>query len=104
MRLDGEGAGSFFIHEREDNNSYIKIKCAVLKAYELVPEAYRQRFRSWEKRNGQTYVEYARDLNIHFKRWLAAVNVTNFDDLCNLVVLEQFKNMLPGRLATYVSE
>ncbi len=30
--------------------------------------------------------------------------MTNFDDLCNLVVLEQFKNMLPGRLATFVSE
>lgn len=29
-----------------DNGSYHLVKAAVLKAYELVPEAYRQRFRS----------------------------------------------------------
>lgn len=36
-----------------DSIDYVKVKAAVLKAYELVPEAYRQRFRNWEKR-GQT--------------------------------------------------
>ena len=30
--------------------TYESVKAAVLKAYELVPEAYRQRFRTWEKR------------------------------------------------------
>lgn len=79
----------------EDSFSYAKIKSAVLKAYELVPEAYRQRFRSWEKRSGQTYVEFARDLSTPFKRWLTALNVTTFDGLCDLMILEQFKNCPP---------
>lgn len=33
-----------------DGMDVLKVKAAaVLKAYELVPEAYRQRFRSWRK-------------------------------------------------------
>lgn len=33
----------------EDCKVYDRIKSAVLKAYELVPEAYRQRFRGWKR-------------------------------------------------------
>ncbi|XP_034081218.1 uncharacterized protein LOC117552092 [Gymnodraco acuticeps] len=89
----------------EDSSSYSKMKSAVLRAYELVPEAYRQRFRSFEqKQDQQTYVEMARDLSVHFKRWLTALDVTTFDDLCELMTLEQFKNILPDKIATYITE
>lgn len=43
-----------------DCKSYAKVKAAVLKAYELVPEAYRQRFRTLRKREGETHVEFVR--------------------------------------------
>ena len=87
-----------------DGCSYSKIKSAVLKVYEFVPEVHRQRFRAWKRRSGQTHVEFVRDLTIHFKRWLAALDITTFDDLCELLILEQFKNTLPGRIATYIGE
>lgn len=32
-----------------DNLTYKSVKAVVLKAYELVPEAYQQRFRTWGK-------------------------------------------------------
>lgn len=32
-----------------ESHSYSSVKVAVLKAYELVPEANRQRFRTWKK-------------------------------------------------------
>lgn len=102
--LTGKAQGAYSSLSTADSGSYVKIKSAVLKAYELVPEAYRQRFRAWEKRSGQTYVEFVRDLTTHFKRWLAALEITTFDDLCELVILEQFKNRLPGRIATYINE
>lgn len=38
----------------EDCKDYKVVKSAVLKAYELVPEAYRQRFRGWRKTGKQT--------------------------------------------------
>lgn len=42
-----------------DSMDYAKVRAAVLKAYELVPEAYRQRFRGWRKGDRQTHVEFA---------------------------------------------
>lgn len=88
----------------ENALDYDRVKSAVLKSYELVPEAYRQRFRSWVKGDRQTHVEFIRDLTSHFQRWCAAAKVASFDGLCELIVLEQFKNILPQRVATYVNE
>lgn len=74
----------------EANLGYEMIKSAVLKSYDLVPEAYRQKFRNWVKGNQQSNVEFVRDLTSHFKRWCTAANVNNFDDLGELIVLEQY--------------
>lgn len=58
-------------------------KDAVLKAYELVPEAYHHRFRGWRKGERQT----ARELTSHFNRWCASLGVDSFESLCDLVIL-----------------
>ncbi|XP_026021701.1 uncharacterized protein LOC113021315 isoform X2 [Astatotilapia calliptera] len=42
----------------EDSLDYDIMKKTVLQAYELVPEAYRQRFRKCEKTANQTFVEF----------------------------------------------
>ena len=44
----------------EQSSSYDTVKELILKAYELVPEAYRQNFRNCKKENEQTHVEFAR--------------------------------------------
>ena len=44
----------------EQSSSYDTVKELILKAYELVPEAYRQKFRNCKKENEQTHVEFAR--------------------------------------------
>lgn len=87
-----------------DCKSYTKVKAAVLKAYELVPEAYRQRFRTLRKREGETHVEFVRDLVVQFSRWCSASEVATFQELCDLVALEQFKNCVPDSIATYINE
>lgn len=69
-----------------------------------MPEAYRQRFRYRKKLDSQTFSEFVRDLTSAFNRWCTASEVTTFDSLCNLVVLEQFKNSVPDYVATYVNE
>lgn len=43
----------------EESLQYEIVKSAVLRAYELVPEAYRQCFRNHKKSSNQTYVEFA---------------------------------------------
>ncbi len=44
-----------------DSLDYEKVKSAVLRAYELIPEAYRQKFSTHAKTANQTFVEYARE-------------------------------------------
>lgn len=88
----------------QDAETYEFVKSAVLKAFELVPEAYRQRFRGWQKSERQTHVEFVREVQTHFNRWCSASNVETLNDLKELVLLELFKNSVPPRIATYVTE
>ena len=45
----------------ERSSNYEHVKEAILKAYELVPEAYRQKFRNYLKYDSKTHVEFARE-------------------------------------------
>ncbi|KAL0165843.1 hypothetical protein M9458_037687, partial [Cirrhinus mrigala] len=47
--ITGKAQEAYAALTMEDRKDYDKVKVAILKAYELVPEAYRQRFRSWRK-------------------------------------------------------
>lgn len=89
--LTGKAQEAYAALTSEVCKNYVKVKAAVLKAYELVLEAYRQLFRNWRKSDRQTHVEFAQDLVVQFSRWCSASNVESFEELCNLVVLEQFK-------------
>lgn len=53
----------------EQSLDYDVVKASVLRAYELVPEAYRQKFRSHAKTAKQTYVEFAREKRTLFEKW-----------------------------------
>ena len=66
-----------------NSQSYTAVKAAVLKVYELVPEAYRQKFRSWERSSNQTHMDFARELVTHFNQWCIALEVKTFAGLCN---------------------
>lgn len=47
--LTGRAQEAYSALSASECMSYAKVKSAVLKAYELVPEAYHQKFRKWEK-------------------------------------------------------
>lgn len=61
-----------------ESGVYAKVKGAVLKAYELVPEAYRPKFRSWKKGDRETHVEFAQDILAQFIRWCSASQVQKY--------------------------
>ena len=44
----------------EQSHHYETVKELILKGYELVPEAYRQKFRNCKKDSNQTHVEFAK--------------------------------------------
>ena len=53
--------------EQSSNNEHVQE--AILKAYELVPEAYRQKFRNYLKYDSKTHDEFAREKENLFNRW-----------------------------------
>ena len=83
---------------------YGTVKETILRAYELVPEAYRQRFRSCEKSANQTHGEFAREKAVLFDKWCSASNVKSMHLMRELVLLEEFKSCLPERVVLYLNE
>ncbi|XP_013855442.1 uncharacterized protein LOC106511236, partial [Austrofundulus limnaeus] len=101
--LVGRAQEAFSMLSSSDCENYATVKATILKTYELVPEAYRQKFRNW-KMGEKTHVEFARDLSTHFSRWCAASDVRTFEDLCSLMILEQFKCSVSENVALYINE
>ena len=89
----------------EQSADYEVVKREILKAYELVPEAYRQQFRESKCKEEQTYMELARQKEALFNRWCTSQQVGNsFDKLKQLILLEEFKSCVPVKVKTYLEE
>ncbi|KAI5627802.1 hypothetical protein C0J50_8349 [Silurus asotus] len=83
---------------------YETMKATVLRAYERVPEAYRQNFRNTVKSASQTYVEFAREKATLLEKWCSASGVSDFNQLKELILLEEFKSCLPEQLVVHLNE
>ena len=59
----------------DQSSEYDTVKTAILNAYELVPEAYRHKFRGSTKGNTQIYVEFAHEKKRLFDRWCASMGI-----------------------------
>jgi len=89
----------------DQSADYDTVKRHILKAYELVPEAYRQKFRTIQKVDTETFVEFAREKETAFDRWCTSKEVNrDFDRLRQLILMEEFKSCLPVEIRTYLDE
>ena len=76
----------------DQSSDYDTVKNLILKAYELVPEAYRQKFRNCRKEHDQTHVEFARTKEQLFDRWCSSKDVkSDHAKLRQLMLVEEFK-------------
>ena len=76
----------------EQRHHYETVKELILKGYELVPEAYRQKFRNCKKDSNQTHVEFARSKEQLVDRWCCSKKIDqNYDKLRQLMLVEEFK-------------
>ena len=66
--LLGKACEAYSALSVNQSSEYDTVKSAVLTAYELVPEAYRQKFRNSRKNDSQTYVEFAQSKEALFDR------------------------------------
>ncbi|VDI53540.1 Hypothetical predicted protein [Mytilus galloprovincialis] len=103
--FEGKAAEIYSALPSEKSSDYDTVKQEVLKAYELVPEAYRQKFRSYKKFDSQTYVEFAREKEDLFDKWLTSKKTdNNFDNLRQLMLLEEFKQCVHLDLKTHLDD
>ena len=71
----------------EQSSNYEHIKEAILKAYKLVPEAYRQKFWNYLKYDSKTHVEFVREKENLFNGWCHSKEVGQ-EKLKQMVLLE----------------
>ena len=89
----------------EQSSNYEHVKEAILKAYELVPEAYRQKFRNYLKYDSRTHVEFAREKENLFNRWCHSKKIgQDFKKLKQMVLLEEFKDKVRPDIRSHLDE
>ena len=89
----------------EQTSSYETVKELILKAYELVPEAYRQKFRNCKKENEQTHVEFARTKEQLFDRWYSSKKIgSDHEKLRQLMLVEEFKRYINSDIKSILDE
>ena len=89
----------------EQSSNYEHVKEAILKAYELVPEAYRQKFRKYLKYDSKTHVEFAREKENLFNRWCHSKEIgQDFKKLKQMVLLEEFKDKVRPDIRSHLDE
>ena len=89
----------------EQSSNYEHVKEAILKAYELVPEAYRQKFRNYLKYDSKTHVEFAREKENLFSRWCHSKEIgQDFKKLKQMVLLEEFKDKVRPDIRSHLDE
>lgn len=92
-KLYGKAQAAIAALPVEENLQYESVKAAILRAYELVPEAYCQKFRNHKKTPAQSYVEFAREKGMLFDKWSTACKACDYETLRELILLEDLKKM-----------
>ncbi|KAK3084422.1 hypothetical protein FSP39_016366 [Pinctada imbricata] len=103
--LIGKAAEVYSALSIAESSDYDKVKDTILRAYQLVPEAYRQKFRKYKKFENQTYVEFAREKEDLFDQWFRSKKIPNsFDNLRQIVLIEEFKECVHQDLRTHLED
>ena len=89
----------------EQSSDYDKVKELIPKAYELVPVAYRQKFRNCRKENDKTHVEFARTKEQLFDRWCSSKKIgSDYPKLRQLMPVEEFKRCINSDVKSFLDE
>ena len=100
--LTGRAQRVYASLSEDESGNYETVKDEVLRSYELVPEAYRKRFRGCFKKADQTHLEFVSWKRDRLSKWLRSTSTTSFDSLFDLVLLEEFMNKIDKDVYVYL--
>lgn len=102
--FEGKAQEAYATLDALKSTDYEQVKQAVLLAYEVVPEGHRQRFRSLQRKPGETYLDLIRHQEAAFERWLRGTEVYTYAELKELILLEQFKSSIPRHIQIHLND
>ena len=103
--LTGKAQRAYATLPTENCTDYDLVKAAVLKSFELVPEAYRQKFRTQRKTENQSYVEFLREKENALDKWCDSKRIDgDAEKLRQLILAEEFLNCVPEEVRVHLSE
>ena len=103
--LKGKASETYTALSPEQTSDYQFVKESILKAYQLIPEAYRQKFRNYKKEGDKTHVEFGREKERLLDRWCASEEIRkDYERLRQMVLLEEFKNCVHPAIKNYITE
>ena len=103
--LTGKAQRAYATLQTENCADYDLVKAAVLKSFELVPEAYRQKFRTQRKTENQSYVEFLREKENALDKWCDSKRIDgDAEKLRQLILAEEFLNCVPEEVRVHLSE
>ena len=86
----------------EQSFDYWLVKKVILQSFELIPEAYRQKFRNLRRNQGETHVEFVRRKEIALDRWIRSLKVDHtFEALREVMLIEECKRCMNQEVRTY---
>ena len=89
----------------EQSSNCEHVKEAIIKAYVLVPEAYRQKFMNCLKYDSKAHVEFAGEKENLFSRWCHSGEIgQDFKRLKQMVLLEEFKDKVRPDIRSHLDE
>ena len=84
---------------------YWTMKDAILHSFELIPEAYRQRFRNLRRETGETCVEFAWKKEVSFDQWIRSLKIdATYDSLREIMLIDELKRCMSQEVRTYVND
>ena len=103
--LTGKAQRAYATLPTENCADYDLVKAAVLKSFELVPEAYRQKFWTQRKTENQSYVEFLREKENALDKWCDSKRIDgDAEKLQQLILAEEFLNWVPEEVRVHLSE
>ena len=103
--LKGKASDTYTALSPEQTSAYQFVKESILKAYQLIPEAYRRKFRNYKKENDKTHVEFGREKERLLDRWCDSEGIKkDYERIRQMFLLEEFKNCVHPAIKNYITE
>ena len=102
--LTGKALNIYTALSVEITRNYQTLKAAMFEGFNKTSDTYRLEFRSMKIGPDETYSQFVTQLSRVLDRWINSKNVTNFEELMNFFIIDQFLSSVSNDLRIFLKE